>query len=231
MPCFRVRELPSGSLCSLSSPTSGVLSPPLSAVQPALLDLSGTCCLVAIPPAGVIRCLRRKPRVKVVRRVTLAPGRSGVPLERVWWCWCLARAGFPGAVRGADELADPGLVLLFTCAPSFSLPGRLGEGDVPGVAVGQQMTVNKLRAVSESIPRMGNGNTPETCSRATKTHLAALFHTDRLTVHPVQMSVTVGVKQSSPKALQHSWPTRSISTNPGARPRPNRCSYSPGPKI
>ncbi len=54
-----------------------------------------------------------------------------------------------------------------------------------------------------------------TCSRASKTHLAALFRTDRFTVQPVAMSVTVRVKQNSPKLLPPSWPTRSISTNPG----------------
>ena len=36
-----------------------------------------------------------------------------------------------------------------------------------------------------------------------------------MTVHPVAISVTVKVKQNSPEALPPSWPTRSISTNPG----------------
>src|SRR5674476_610631 len=39
--------------------------------------------------------------------------------------------------------------------------------------------------------RIGNGNWATTCSRASKTHSAALFHTDRLTVHPLAISVTV----------------------------------------
>src|SRR5664279_4550275 len=69
--------------------------------------------------------------------------------------------------------------------------------------------------LSESIPRMGNGNSAATCSMASKTQMAALFLTDRLTVHPVAMSVTVRVKQNSPLELPPSWPTRSISTNPG----------------
>ena len=69
--------------------------------------------------------------------------------------------------------------------------------------------------LSESMPMMGNGNTAVTCSRASKTHLAALFRTDRFTVQPVAMSVTVRVKQNSPKLLPPSWPTRSISTKPG----------------
>ena len=37
----------------------------------------------------------------------------------------------------------------------------------------------------------------------------------RLMVQPVKMSVTVRVKQNSPLELPPSWPTRSISTNPG----------------
>jgi hypothetical protein len=69
--------------------------------------------------------------------------------------------------------------------------------------------------LSESMRVMGNGNNAVTCSRASKTHFAALFRTDRFTVHPVQMSVTVRVKQNSPKLLPPSWPTRSISTKPG----------------
>lgn len=50
---------------------------------------------------------------------------------------------------------------------------------------------------------------------ASKTHRWALLRTDRLTVHPVAISVTVRVKQNSPLLLPPSWPTRSISTNPG----------------
>lgn len=69
--------------------------------------------------------------------------------------------------------------------------------------------------LSESIPMIGKGKTAVTCSRASNTHLAALFRTDRFTVHPVQMSVTVSVKQNSPKLLPPSCPTRSISTKPG----------------
>ena len=54
-----------------------------------------------------------------------------------------------------------------------------------------------------------------TYSMASKTQMAALFLTLRLMVHPVEMSVTVSVKQNSPDELPPSWPTRSISTNPG----------------
>lgn len=69
--------------------------------------------------------------------------------------------------------------------------------------------------LSESIPMTGKGNTAMTCSRASKTNLTALFRTDRFTVQPVEMSVTVRAKQNSPKLLPPSWPTKSISTNPG----------------
>src|SRR5665811_1772181 len=45
-------------------------------------------------------------------------------------------------------------------------------------------------ALSESMPMIGNGNTAVTCSSASNTHLAALFFTDRFTVHPVAISVS-----------------------------------------
>ncbi|MDQ0854929.1 hypothetical protein QFZ79_003040 [Arthrobacter sp. V4I6] len=96
------------------------------------------------------------------------------------------------------------------------VPGTgAGERDLVGVAVGEQVLVDELRAVVRIDPDDGKGNTAVTCSRASKTHLAALFRTDRFTVQPVEMSVTVRVKQNSPKLLPPSWPTRSISTNPG----------------
>ena len=69
--------------------------------------------------------------------------------------------------------------------------------------------------LSESMPRIGNGKRLVTYAIASTTWIAALFATDRFTVHPVATSVTVRVKQNSPKLLPPSWPTRSISTNPG----------------
>jgi hypothetical protein len=69
--------------------------------------------------------------------------------------------------------------------------------------------------LSESIPRIGNGNRPDACSMAARTWMAALLATERFTVQPVATSVIVRVKQNSPKLLPPSWPTRSISTNPG----------------
>ena len=50
---------------------------------------------------------------------------------------------------------------------------------------------------------------------AANTHFCALLRTDRVSVHPVAMSVISSVKQNSPLLLPPSWPTRSISTNPG----------------
>ena len=50
---------------------------------------------------------------------------------------------------------------------------------------------------------------------ASATRMADLLGTDRLIVQPVAISVTVKVKQNSPKELPPSWPTRSISTKPG----------------
>src|SRR5487761_1754277 len=69
--------------------------------------------------------------------------------------------------------------------------------------------------LSESIPKIGKGNWAHTWVIASNTQMAALFFTDRLMVQPVAMSVTVKVKQNSPAELPPSWPTRSISTNPG----------------
>ncbi len=69
--------------------------------------------------------------------------------------------------------------------------------------------------LSESMPRIGNGNNADACLMAATTWMAALFGTVRFTVQPVATSVIVRVKQNSPKLLPPSWPTRSISTNPG----------------
>src|SRR5699024_12292409 len=91
--------------------------------------------------------------------------------------------------------------------------------------------------VSESMPMIGKGKTLMTCSRASKTHFAALFFTDLFTVQPVLMSVTVRVKQYSPEALPPSWPTRSISTNPGtasshsAQVRKGICDFNRDPGL
>jgi hypothetical protein len=69
--------------------------------------------------------------------------------------------------------------------------------------------------LSESIPQDRERETPHNVLEASKTHLAAVFRTDRFTVHPVAISVTLNVKQNPPEAKPPSWPTRSTSTNPG----------------
>ena len=48
-------------------------------------------------------------------------------------------------------------------------------------------------ALSESMPSSGNGSTFTISSRAASTHVRALFGTDRFSVHPMAMSVTVRV--------------------------------------
>src|SRR5665647_1819579 len=68
--------------------------------------------------------------------------------------------------------------------------------------------------LSESMPSKGNGITLAMSSNAATTHFWALFGTDRFSVQPVAISVTVSVYACSPIALPPSWPTRSISTNP-----------------
>jgi hypothetical protein len=76
-----------------------------------------------------------------------------------------------------------------------------------------------------------------TCCNASNTHFSALFCTDLFTVHPVAISVTVSVKQNCPDALPPSWPTRSISTNPGAasshsaQVRIGICDFSSDPGL
>ena len=52
--------------------------------------------------------------------------------------------------------------------------------------------------LSESIPMIGKGTPPITCCSASNTHFSALFRTERFTLHPVAMTVTV--TQRSPDA-------------------------------
>jgi hypothetical protein len=53
-------------------------------------------------------------------------------------------------------------------------------------------------------------------TRSANTHFWALFRTAFVSVQPVKTSVTVRVWANSPRGSPLSWPTRSISTNPGA---------------
>lgn len=76
-----------------------------------------------------------------------------------------------------------------------------------------------------------------TCMSASNTHFRTYFLTDRLTVHPVAMSVRVRVKQCSPEGLPPPWTTRSISTKPAtassqsARVRIGICDFSSVPGL
>ena len=79
--------------------------------------------------------------------------------------------------------------------------------------------------LSESIPMIGNGKTLMTCSRASKTHFAALFFTERFTVHPVLISVTVRVKQYSPDGVAAVVADEVDFDEPGHRVVP----FGPGP--
>ena len=69
--------------------------------------------------------------------------------------------------------------------------------------------------LSESTPRIGNGILAAMSFSAARTHFASLLGTERFSVQPVAMSVTVSVNACGPAGLPPSWPTRSTSTNPG----------------
>jgi hypothetical protein len=70
---------------------------------------------------------------------------------------------------------------------------RAGEGQLALLTPGQQVVVEKFAAVVASIPSNGNGMTLAMSSNAATTHFWALFGTDRFSVQPVAMSVTVSV--------------------------------------
>ena len=69
--------------------------------------------------------------------------------------------------------------------------------------------------LSESTPRIGNGMLRAMSLSAARTHLAVLSGTERFSVQPVAMSVTVKVNAWPPARLPPSCQTKSISTNPG----------------
>src|SRR5215218_10185459 len=67
--------------------------------------------------------------------------------------------GFGVVAVVADQLANPGPVLLLDVGAVVGVPWPgPGEGDLAADAPGEQVVVNELAAVSESIPMMGNGN-------------------------------------------------------------------------
>ncbi len=73
-----------------------------------------------------------------------------------------------------------------------------------------------LLPLSESIPMIGNGKTAKTCSKASKTHFAALRML-RLTVHPVAISATVSVNMVLPGGVAALVADQVDLTNPGTR--------------
>src|SRR5665811_2436070 len=78
-----------------------------------------------------------------------------------------------------------------TWAPSLLLPGRdLVNVICCSVQYFRRWSLMNSEPLSESIPMIGKGNTAVICSRASNTHFAALFRTERFTVHLVAMSVT-----------------------------------------
>lgn len=126
----------------------------------------------------------------------------------------------------ADQRADVGPVLLFDVGAVVLVPRpRPGERDLVCLSVFQQVRVDELHSVVGIDPEDRERNSPGAYSIAANTWIAALFRTNRLIVQPVAMSVIVSVKQNSPKLFPPSWPTRSISTNPGTvipfRPSPD----------
>ena len=64
-------------------------------------------------------------------------------------------------------------------------------------------------------PTIGNGNAAVISTKAANTHFCALFLTARVSVQPVKTAVTARAWQKSPRGSPPSWPTGSISTNPG----------------
>lgn len=68
---------------------------------------------------------------------------------------------------------------------------------------------------SETVPIMWYGNTRRMCMIASSACLSASYFTDRFTLHPAAMSVTVGVKQNLPDVLPPSCPNKAISMRPG----------------
>src|SRR5699024_9915932 len=68
---------------------------------------------------------------------------------------------------------------------------------------------------SLDLKNSGKGNDLVASLIASNTHFWALLRTDRVSVHPVAISVISRVKQNSPLELPPSWPTRSISIKPG----------------
>src|SRR5665811_690979 len=76
-----------------------------------------------------------------------------------------------------------------TWAPSFLLPGR--DRVKVSFCCSHQRNSSQLmnsEPLSESMPRIGNGNAAVASWIASNTHFWALFRTERVSVHPVAIS-------------------------------------------
>ena len=81
-----------------------------------------------------------------------------------------------------------------TWAPSLLLPDR-DRVNVVWFCSHQRSRCQLMNSepLSESIPMIGNGKAARMSMSASNTHFSALFCTDRFSVQPVAISVTVSV--------------------------------------
>jgi len=102
----------------------------------------------------------------------------------------------------ADEFAHVGSVLLLDVGAIVAVAGAgAGESDLVGHAVVEQVVIDELGPVVGIDADDREREHPPDVHEGSNTHFSALFFTDRFTVHPVAMSVTVRVKQCSPDVL------------------------------
>jgi len=116
-----------------------------------------------------------------------------------------------------------------------------GLGGVEGVEAFREHlrvdVVEGVGVVQEPLPSSANGRAASISTSAPKTHRAALLRTLRVSVQPVAMSVPVRVQQNVSLSSPPSWPTRSISRNPGrcssqsAQVRIGICDFSIDPGL
>ena len=90
-----------------------------------------------------------------------------------------------------------------------------GERHLVPLAPAKQLPVDELRCVARVDSQDRERDEAVRSLIAANTHFWAVFLTGRVSVQPVTMSVTSRVNQNSPLLLPPSWPTKSISTNPG----------------
>ena len=103
----------------------------------------------------------------------------------------------------ADHCAYYRPVLLLDMCTVIGVAGTgSGEGEPPLLTPVQQVVADELCAVvALSMPSSGNGRTLAMPANGAMTHVRALFGTDRFSVQPVAISVTVRVYACSPIAL------------------------------